>query len=145
MAEAKDDSVGNALLLGNGLEEGNAEELDEVLKLELGLPVTLEEDKEEGLVIALAEDEAVPEEVAVDDDVPEEVAEAKDDSVGNALLLGNALEEGNEGNAEELDEVLKLELGLPVTLEEDKEEGLVLALAEDEAVGDAVGGALIIL
>ena len=77
--------------------------------------------------------------------MPEEVAEAKDDSVGNALLLGNGLEEGNEGNAEELDEVLKLELGLPVTLEEDKEEGLVLALAEDEAVGDAVGGALIIL
>ena len=74
--------------------------------------------------------------------MPEEVAEAKDDSVGNALLLGNGLE---EGNAEELDEVLKLELGLPVTLEEDKEEGLVLALAEDEAVGDAVGGALIIL
>lgn len=68
--------------------------------------------------------------------MPEEVAEAKDDSVGNALLLGNALEEGNEGNAEELDEVLKLELGLPVTLEEDKEEGLVVALA----VADGEGG-----
>ena len=47
-------------------------------------------------------------------DVPEAVREAIEDIVGTALLLGNALAEGMDGNAEGLEVVLELVVELVV-------------------------------